>query len=188
MSRYLRFSALRRSFLRATDAVATNVRSEHCRYQVRHLLFIWGIIFVFLLALVIFSLAVFTYLVPCPVWRAGSGPLARSRQVARSNSSNHFNSSTLTYFDENFIDVNLSTSSPPSSFLFINDLYTWKCPFQSLYFVQEEYTTTTSPVNETTFSQRISPLWKGRKSSEERKRANVDSDSATTRQLVKCFA
>lgn len=145
MSRHLRFSAFRRSVMRATNAVATNIRSENCRYQVRHLLYIWSIIFVLIFFLVIFSLAVFIYLVPCPVWLAGSPQVV----VTSSNNSN------LTYGDfdgnVNSIDVHHSTSSLPPSSSFTNNFYTWKCPDQSLYFVQEEYTTlnTTSSENET---------------------------------------
>ncbi len=159
MSRQLRFSALRRSVFQG----AADIRRQNCRHHLRYLLFVWSIILTLLLALVILSLAIFVYLVPCPVWSAGNGGEGRGRLVVIGNSSN----STAAHEQEENVQDYLTTSLPlpssPSAFssFFSSNFYTWKCPVQALYYVPDEYSTTpetASPENETTNAEKAAEM------------------------------
>ncbi len=130
MSRQLRFTALRRSVLQGVS----DVRRQNCGHHLRYLLLIGSIILILLLALVILSLAIFIYLVPCPVWLAGNGG-GRLVIIGNSSSRGNFNGSTTLAYDGSDADERLTTpSSSTSDFSFLSSSYRWRSLRQLFHF------------------------------------------------------
>ena len=93
-------------------------RNPQFRYRFRHFLLIWVVVFLILFGLVILSLVIFIYLVPCPVWSGGQ--IVTTATIL--NTTNLNNSS-------------LTSSSSSLSLFFIPDFYTWKCPMHAIFFI-----------------------------------------------------